>query len=153
MSLLCLSLFFFVQFDFRFSDEVEELYTPLNCFAYRSENHPELEEFKPVDLEPDDPDRDAELTVKLNKTRTSRSFKVSNWVILEFKSQFEIRTFIYLNTLDYGTLINKEIKESISNNFDVLCWNSPRCFPWGSPDGWIRFLFYKTCRWISFNLT
>jgi hypothetical protein len=34
---------------------------------------------------------------------------------LEFRSQFEIRTFIFLNTLDYGTLINKEI-ESISNN-------------------------------------
>ena len=39
---------------------------------------------------------------------------------LEFRSQFEIRTFIFLNTLDYGTLINKEI-ESISNNFEVLC--------------------------------
>ena len=25
--------------------------------------HPELEEFKPVDLEPDDPDRDADFTV------------------------------------------------------------------------------------------
>ena len=31
----------------------------------------------------------------------------------------EIRTFIFLNTWDYGTLINKEI-ESISSNFDVL---------------------------------
>ena len=37
-----------------------------------------------------------------------------------FGSQFEIRTFIFQNTLDYGTLINKEI-ESISNNFDILC--------------------------------
>ena len=83
-------------------------------------------------------------------TRTSRSVKVSNWDILEFRSQFEIRTFIFLNTLDYGTLINKEIEESISNNFDVLCWNSPRCCPRSSPDdGWIRFLFYKTCRKIS----
>ena len=51
------------------------------------------------------------------QTRTSRSFKVSNWDILEFRSQFEIRTFIFLNTLDYGTLIIKEI-EPISNNFD-----------------------------------
>ena len=85
---------------------------------------------------------------KEKKTRTSRSYKVSNWDILEFRSQFEIRTFIFLITLDYGTLINKEI-ESISNNFDVLCWNSPRCCPRSSPDGWIRFLFYKTCRKIS----
>ena len=81
----------------------------------------------------------------LIKTRTSRSFKVSNWDILEFRNQFEIRTFIFQNTLDYGTLINKEI-ESISNNFDVLCWNSLRCCPRSSPDSWIRFLFYKTCR-------
>ena len=50
--------------------------------------------------------------------------------------------------MDYGTLINKG-KESISNNFDILCWNSPRCCPRSSPDGWIRFLFYKTCRKIS----
>ena len=78
----------------------------------------------------------------------TRSFKVSNWDILEFRRQFEIRTFIYLNNLDYGTLINKDIEESISNNFDVLCWNSPRCCPRGSTDGWIRFLFYKTCRYI-----
>ena len=85
---------------------------------------------------------------KKKKKRTSRSFKVSNWDILEFRSQFEIRTFIFLITLDYGALINKDI-ESISNNFDVLCWNSPRCCPRSSPDGWIRFLFYKTCRKIS----
>ena len=77
--------------------------------------------------------------------RTSRSFKVSNWDILEFRSQFEIRTFISLNTLDYGTLINKEM-ESKSNNFYVLCWNSPRCCPRSSPDSWIRFIFFKTCR-------
>ena len=82
---------------------------------------------------------------KRKKTRTSRSFKVSNWDILELRSQFEMRTFIFLNTLDYGTLIKKEI-ESISNNFDVLCWNSPRCCPRSSPDGWIRFLFVKTYR-------
>ena len=88
------------------------------------------------------------VTTNHKKTRTSRSFKVSNWDILEFRSQSEIRTFIFLNTLDYGTLINKEI-ETISNNFDVLCWNSPRCCPWSSPDGWIRFLDYKTCRKIS----
>ena len=31
----------------------------------RSEAHPELEEFKPVDLEPDDPDRDVDLTVTI----------------------------------------------------------------------------------------
>ena len=37
---------------------------------------------------------------------------------MEFRSQFEIRTFISLNTLDYRTFINKEI-ESISNNFFV----------------------------------
>ena len=30
--------------------------------------------------------------------------------IFEFRSQFEIRTFIFLNTLDYGTLINKEME-------------------------------------------
>ena len=30
-----------------------------------------------------------------------------------FRSQFEIRTFISLNTLDYGTLINKEIRVHI----------------------------------------
>ena len=29
---------------------------------------------------------------------------------MEFRSQFEIRTVIFLNTLDYGTLINKEIE-------------------------------------------
>ena len=66
------------------------------------------------------------------KTRTSRSFIVSNWDIWEFRSQFEIRTFIILNTLDYGTLINEEI-ESISNNFDVLYGNSLRCCPRSSP--------------------
>ena len=80
--------------------------------------------------------------------RTSRSFKVSIWDILEFRSQFEIRTCIFIITLDYGTLINKEI-ESISNNFDVLCWNSPRCCPRSSPDGWIRFLLYKTLKFTK----
>ena len=35
---------------------------------------------------------------------------------MEFGSQFEIRTFIFLITLDYGTLINKEI-EFISTFF------------------------------------
>ena len=35
-----------------------------------------------------------------------------------FRRQFEIRTFIFLNTLDYGTLINKEIEPiSISTLF------------------------------------
>ena len=66
---------------------------------------------------------------------------LNKWV--EFRSQFEIRTFIFLNTLDYGTLINKEI-ESISKNFDVFCWNSPRCCPQSSPDdGWIRISFVQ----------
>ena len=53
-------------------------------------------------------------------------------IFWNLESQFEIRTFIFLITLDYGTLINKEI-ESISNNFDILCWNSPRCCPRSSP--------------------
>ena len=74
-----------------------------------------------------------ELWKKKKKKQELQEVLVSNWDILEFRSQFEIRTFIFLNTLDYGTLINKEI-ESISNNFDVLCWNSPRCCPWGSRD-------------------
>ena len=77
-----------------------------------------------------------------DETRTSRSFKVSNWDILKFKGHFEIRIFIFLNTLNYGTLINKEI-ESLSNNSDILCWNSPRCCPRSSPDGWIRFFSTK----------
>ena len=77
------------------------------------------------------------LTFWTLEKETSRSYKVSNWDVLEFRSRFEFRTFIFLNTLDYGTLINKEI-ESISNNFDVLCWNSPRCCPRGS-----RSLCYK----------
>ena len=34
---------------------------------------------------------------KYKKTRTSRSFKVSNWDILELRSQFEIRTFFISN--------------------------------------------------------
>ena len=53
------------------------------------------------------------------ETRTSRSFKVSNWDILELRSQFEIRTFIFQNTLDYGTLINKEM-ESISEKLELF---------------------------------
>ena len=32
------------------------------------------------------------------KTRTSRSFKGSNWDILEFRGQFEIKAFIFLIT-------------------------------------------------------
>ena len=52
-------------------------------------------------------------------TRTSRSFKVSNWDILEFRSQFEIRTFISLNTLDYRTLID-EYHVLIFYNWDIL---------------------------------
>ncbi len=31
----------------------------------RSDAHPELDEFRPVDLEPDDPDRELDLTVSL----------------------------------------------------------------------------------------
>ena len=44
-----------------------------------------------------------------NLKRTSRSFKVSNWDILEFRSQeFEIRSFSFLNSLYYGTLNPKK---------------------------------------------
>ena len=57
---------------------------------------------------------------KKQKKQELQEVLVSNWDILEFRSQFEIRTFTFLNTLDYGTLINKEIEESISNNFDIL---------------------------------
>ena len=36
------------------------------------------------------------------------------------KIENQTRTFIFLNTLDFGTFLSKEI-ESISNNFDFLC--------------------------------
>ena len=42
------------------------------------------------------------------ETRTSGSFKVSNWDILELRSQkLEIRSFSFLNSLNYGTLNQK----------------------------------------------
>ena len=53
------------------------------------------------------------LDKKKKKTRTSRSFKVSNWDILEFRSQkFEIRTFRFLNSMEYGTLNPKSTELS-----------------------------------------
>ena len=53
-------------------------------------------------------------TSKTNKTRTSGSFKVSNWDILEPRSQkFEIRSFSFLNSLDNRTLNPK--KTELSN--------------------------------------
>ena len=55
-------------------------------------------------------------------------------IFWNWEASLKSELFLFLITLDYGTLINKEI-ESISNNFDVLCWNSPRCCPRSSPDG------------------
>ena len=49
----------------------------------RSESHPELEEFKPVDLEPDDPDRDADLTVACPVCE--RKFKHKNTCTVHIK--------------------------------------------------------------------
>ena len=51
---------------------VVKILVPIKSFYYsktlyirkhRTEVHPELDEFKPVDLEPDDPDRDSDFTV------------------------------------------------------------------------------------------
>lgn len=50
---------------------------------HRTESHPELEEFKPVDLEPDDPDRDAELTVACPVCE--RKFKHKNTCTVHIK--------------------------------------------------------------------
>ena len=52
-------------------------------------------------------------------------------------------------------MINKELEESISNiNSDVLCWNSPRCYPRGSPDGWIgRIEVWATKNFIKDKIT
>merc|ERR1740128_1390233 len=50
---------------------------------HRSESHPELEEFKPVDLEPDDPDRDADLTVACPVCE--RKFKHKNTCTVHIK--------------------------------------------------------------------
>ena len=51
-------------------------------------------------------------------------------------------------------LVDKQRIESISNfNIDVLCWNSPKCCPRGSPDGCIRFFtklvdkYYRKIHW------
>ena len=38
-------------------------------------------------------------------------------IIQEFRSQFEIKIFISLNTLNYGTLINKTPYQTISTFF------------------------------------
>ena len=80
------------------------------------------------------------------RTRTSRSFKVSNWYILEFRSQVsELLCFLILWIID----IDKQRNRVHIIQFWHSFWNSSRCCPPSSPDGWIRFLFYKTCRKIS----
>ena len=51
---------------------------------HRTEAHPELEEFKPVDLEPDDPDRAAEMTVACPVCE--RKFKHKNTCTVHIKT-------------------------------------------------------------------
>ena len=51
---------------------------------HRSNAHPELEEFKPVDLEPDDPDRAAEMTVACPVCE--RKFKHKNTCTVHIKT-------------------------------------------------------------------
>ena len=54
-------------------------------------------------------------------------------------------------------MINKEIESTLNFNFDVLGWNSPRCYPLGSPGGWIWFTkrvdnYHKNIHWkIDFD--
>ena len=66
---------------------------------------------------------------KLNKSVINLNKKQELQEVLKFPIEIfwnleaslkSVLSFIVQNTLDYGTLINKEI-ESISNNFDVLC--------------------------------
>merc|ERR1719282_1835214 len=51
---------------------------------HRAESHPELEEFKPVDLEPDDPDRAADMTVACPVCE--RKFKHKNTCTVHIKT-------------------------------------------------------------------
>ena len=51
---------------------------------HRTEAHPELEEFKPVDLEPDDPDRAADMTVACPVCE--RKFKHKNTCTVHIKT-------------------------------------------------------------------
>merc|ERR1712045_637230 len=51
---------------------------------HRTEAHPELEEFKPVDLEPDDPDRQNDMTVACPVCE--RKFKHKNTCTVHIKT-------------------------------------------------------------------
>ena len=51
---------------------------------HRTEAHPELEEFKPVDLEPDDPDRQQDMTVACPVCE--RKFKHKNTCTVHIKT-------------------------------------------------------------------